>query len=178
MGTIERAVRELWTGVAVILHPFWYNALRAFSMSWCLDTLSAQNLLRCMALAGLPTLWIFSFLIRHCKQGLRLRFLIMARRALYVIQRPNLHLDYWFDSLLGVISGVCHYTEKEYLLYTIRALYGHPILATLNKGCIDESAPYRLHQLMLAVSLKVGTWRLVHLGELLILAVKICTELQ
>ena len=81
-------------------------------------------------------------------------------------------------SLLWVISGVCHDTKEEYPLYPIRAPYCHTVRATLDKGCVHENAPDRLHQLTLAVSLKVGTWRAVRLGELLIPAVEICTELQ
>ena len=140
--------------------------------------LSARFLLQRMASAGVPTLWMFSFPLRHRGQGLRPRFLIVASRALCIIQCQNLQLYHCFDSLLGVISGVCHYTKKEYPLYPIRAPYYHTTLATLNKCCIHENAPYCLHQFTLAVSLKVGTWRLFCLGDLLIPAVEICTELQ
>ena len=140
--------------------------------------LSAQFLLQRMASAGVPTLWMFSFSIRHHRQGLCLRFLIVASRALCIIRHQNLQLYHCFNSLLRVISRVCHYTKKEYPLYPIRAPYYHTTLATLNKCCIHENAPYHLHQLMLAVSLKVRTWRLLCLGDLLILAVEICTKLQ
>ena len=47
VGTIERAEREFWTCILVILLPFSNMALRAFSTSCRLDVLLTQILLQC-----------------------------------------------------------------------------------------------------------------------------------
>jgi hypothetical protein len=91
---------------------------------------------------GVPTLCMSFFCIRQRGQGLRPRFLIVARRILifheYYTARQSIH---GFGSLFRIVRRVCDYASEENSLDAIGALDHKSLSASLDEFLIHQVPP-------------------------------------